>query len=232
MNSVKVKTVLGMVACLSIGSVLAQQMPNADALTKAMDAVQKRAANVLGEADRKSKPSDVVAPRVVPQFDQRNIGGVDPAAIAEQYKNLGKQATDADAPELIVFVSLSMPEASLKRIGEQARRAGAVVAFRGPKFGLKKGTWNASMEALKPVVDTGADVQIHPELFTRYNVSVVPTVVVAASPQAGCQEDACAAASAAVVGDVSLDYALDQLSERKDLVGKTARMRLDRLRNR
>lgn len=226
-----VKAAWGVAVCLSVGAVLAQQMPNTDAINKAMEAAQKRAANVLGEADRKSKPSDVVAPRVVPQFDQRNVVGVDPAAIAEQYKNLGKQATESDAPELIVFVSLSMPEASLKRIGEQAKRAGAVVAFRGPKFGLRKGTWTDSMAALKPVVDTGADVQIHPELFTRYNVSVVPTVVVASSPQAGCQEDACAAAFASVVGDVSLDYALEQLAERKDPIGKTARDRVKRLRN-
>lgn len=231
MKRLNAKAVLGLSVCLALGSVMAQQMPSDEVINKAMQAAQKKAGSVLGEADRQAKPSSATTQRPMPQLDPRTAIGVDPAAIAEQYKNLGKKTDDSDAPELIVFVSLSMPEASLKRIGQQAKQAGAVVVFRGTKFGLRKGTWIDSMNALKPVVDTGADVQIHPELFGRYNVSVVPTVVVAYSPKAGCQDDACAAMSAAVVGDVSLDYALDQLTSRTDTIGKIARDRLKRLRN-
>lgn len=222
---------IAVIVLLSIGVAVAQQLPKDEDLNKAMQQAQKKAASVLGDAERQSKPSSVVPQRVVPQIDPRVAGGVDPAAIAEQYKNLGKRATDSDAPAVMVFVSLSMPEEALRRVGQQAKQAGAVVVFRGVKNGLRKGSWADSINALKPVADTGADVQIHPELFGRYNVTVVPTVIVAASPQAGCQDDACAAQSASIVGDVSLDFALDRLTTRNDEIGKIARDRLKRLRN-
>lgn len=205
-------------------------MPSDEALKKAMDAARAKAATALDSAASQAQPSTVTPQRIVPDFSNSPAGGVDPARIAEQYRTLGKPA-ETDNPELIVFVSLSMPEESLKRIGEQAKRAGAVVAFRGLKYGLRNGGWNRSMEALKPVADTGADVQIHPELFARYNVRSVPTLVVASSPKQGCQEDACEAQSAAVAGDVSLDYALDHLADRRDEIGRIARERLKRLRN-
>jgi len=214
-----------------MGNALAQfTMPDDEALKNAMRAAQIRAASVLDTAERQAQPSSVVPPLKVPQFDPRTASGTDPAVLAEKYKQLGKP-TDSEAPELIIFVSVSMPVESLQRIGQQARQANAVVVFRGLKFGLRKGTMNDSMKAMKPVVDTGADVEIHPELFERYNVTTVPTVVVAAAPQAGCQDSACAAKSASVVGDVTLDYALERLTDRDDEVGRIARARLKRLRN-
>lgn len=211
---------------------VAQDMPSDDAINKAMQAAQKRAAGVLGQAEQRAAPSSVVPQRMMPRIDSPRPGeSVDPGQIAERYRDLVKKARESDAPELLVFVSLSMPEESLRRIGQQARKAGAVVVLRGTKHGLKKGTWIASINALKPITDTGADVQIHPELFGRYSVTAVPAVVVAASPQAGCQDDACAAKSAVVYGDVSLDYSLEQLSDRRDQIGMIARSRLNRLRN-
>lgn len=206
-------------------------MPNDEALKKAMEAAQKRAGKIMGDAEKTATPMPVLPQRVIPQFDARqNFSQLDPGAIAEQYKNLGKEAKDNDPPQVMIFASLSMPEEALKRLGVQAKQAGAVVIFRGLKYGLRKGAWTASMNALKPIADTGAEVQIHPELFARYNITAVPTLVVVSSPQSGCQDDACVAASAAVVGDVSLDYALDRLTIRTDAIGKIARERIRKLR--
>ena len=225
----ELKTVLGAAMLLVAGIALAQ-MPSDDAMNKAMQAAQRRAESVMGEAQRQALPNNVTMPRMIPKFDGASAGGVDPGAIAESYKNLGK-ASNSDAPQLMIFVSLSMPEESLKRIGAQAKKAGAIVGFRGLKYGLSKGAWTNSLNALKPIADTGAEVQIHPELFTRYNVTAVPTLVVAAAPKQGCQDDACAAQSASVVGDVTMDYALERLTDRKDEIGEIARTRMKRLRN-
>lgn len=225
------RLLVGLPVGLLLGSGMAQQLPSDEALNKAMQAAQRRAAGVLGDAERRAAPSPVAPQRIVPQLDPRTAVGADPAEIAERYRHIGNKATDSEAPEVIVFVSLSMPDEALRRVGRQAKQAGAVVVFRGVKNGLRKGTWVDSMNALKPIADTGADVQIHPELFARYNVTVVPTVVVAAAPQAGCQDDACAAQSASIVGDVSLDFALDRLAGRTDAIGAIARARLKRLRN-
>jgi conjugal transfer pilus assembly protein TrbC len=218
---------LSVALAAGLGYQLAQaQMPSDEALNKAMQAAQKRAGSVLGEAEQQALPNNVTMPRTLPNIAGQ--AGVDPAKLAEQYKKMGK-AEDTEAPQLMVFVSLSMPEAALKRIGEQARKAGAVLVFRGLKYGLRKGGWNDSLNALKPLATTGADIQIHPELFTRFNVTVVPTLVVTSSPKTGCQDDACAAKAASVVGDVTMDYALDQLTGRKDAIGEIARERRQRL---
>ena len=162
----------------------------------------------------------------------REKGTVDPAKIAQMYLDANKLAVNSDNPEVMIFVSLSMPPAALERIGKQAKKAGAVVFFRGLKYSLMdpKG-WTKSMQALEPISSTGADVQIHPELFTRFNVTAVPTVVVSSNPKEGCQDDACASYAASIAGDVSLDYALAQLEDRKDAVGEIARMTNQRLRN-
>jgi conjugal transfer pilus assembly protein TrbC len=208
-----------------------QMMPGSAAIDAAMHVPGQRAADALGQAQNQSQPNAVFPQRIVPPFAQNINAGVDPAAIAEQYKNLGRKPSNSDAPELMIFVSLSMPETSLKLLGQQAKQAGAVVVFRGLKYGLRKGTYTQSMQALKPIVGTGADVQIHPELFGRYHVTAVPTLVVSAAPQSGCQDDACAAQSAAVMGDVSLDYALERLTSRTDAIGNIARERLKLLRN-
>lgn len=162
----------------------------------------------------------------------REKGTVDPARIAQMYLDANKLAVNSDKPEVMIFVSLSMPPAALERIGKQAQKAGAVVFFRGLKYSLMdpKG-WTKSIKALEPISATGADVQIHPELFTRFNVTAVPTVVVSSNPKEGCQDDACASFSASVTGDVSLDYALAQLEDRKDAVGEIARMTNQKLRN-
>ena len=162
----------------------------------------------------------------------REKGAIDPARIAQMYLDANKLAVNSDNPEVMIFVSLSMPPAALERIGKQAKKAGAVVFFRGLKYPLTdpKG-WTKSIQALEPISSTGADVQIHPELFTRFNVTAVPTVVVSSNSKEGCQDDACASFAASVTGDVSLDYALAQLEDRKDAVGEIARTTNQKLRN-
>ena len=229
----QINTLLATLMMACAFGVQAQQpatgIPTDAAMEKAMRAVQQRATGALDGAQRQAAPGGGGVARIIPDF--QNAEGVDPAAIAENFKQGGPKPKDEDAPELIIFASLSRPEASLRKIGEQAKRAGAVVVFRGLKHGFAMGGWNRSMQALKPIADTGAEVQVHPELFTRYNVTAVPTVVVTATPQAGCQDDACAGQSASVLGDVTLDYALETLVDRKDQVGVIARKRIKLLRN-
>jgi len=208
-------------------------MPSEDALNKAMQATQRRAAGVmeeLGKTGNSVLPPAVAGQRGMPSLD--GAEGFDPAALAEKYRTMkeGMSKSAKDSDELVVFVSLSMPPAALNRIGEQAKKAGAIVVFRGLKYGLRKGAWADSMNALKPIADTGADVQINPELFERFNVQAVPTLVVSTSAPQGCQGNQCEGGSVALVGDVSIDYALQTLAPRKDAIGRIARERGARIR--
>jgi len=219
--------------------------PSEDALNKAMQATQRRAATVmdeLGKTGNGALPPAVAGQRGMPKLlpgdgtgpSSLSGEGFDPAALAAKYQSMKEATSKAskDSNELMVFVSLSMPPATLKRIGEQAKRAGAIVVFRGLKYGLRKGAWADSMNALKPIADTGADVQINPELFERFHIQVVPTLVVASSAPEGCQGNQCEAGSVSVVGDVSMDYALETLAPRKDAIGRIAREREAKIKGR
>lgn len=133
---------------------------------------------------------------------------IDPEQIMKQYQSLGKSQKPNE--DLIIFVSSSMPMAALEKLGRQAKSAGAVMVMRGLIGDLDKNGWNQTMEYIKPVAKTGASIQIHPDLFKQYNVTQVPTFVLATNGIVqGCNDDMCDANSIQAVGDASLDYVLE-----------------------
>ena len=168
----------------------------------------------LRAAPARTMPAVPVAPGRAP----------DPAAIAERHRAIASTATQA-GPELLVFVSFSMPHASLLRLAEQASRAGAVLVFRG----LAGATLRQMVERLQPLARTGAALQIHPEAFTRLGIEVVPTFVLADTIP-GCGEASCERPTRRVSGDVSLDHALERLARGDDVLARAAGARLLALR--
>lgn len=158
--------------------------------------------------------------------------GADPMAVAERYRRAGAQeARDNAGPDLLVFVSFSMPEASLKRVAAEAGKADAVLVFRGPKDGSLKKT----LQAFEPLARLGARAIIHPEAFTRHDVKSVP-VYVLDSPPGSCGEETAEETAGAcgdplrLAGDVSLDYALERMALSRSPMGREAEARLNRLR--
>lgn len=74
------------------------------------------------------------------------------------------------SPKLFVFISLSMPEASLKELGRQAQKHKAVLVMRG----LYQDSFVKTAQRLK---ELGMTVDIHPDLFEQHQVTVVPTFI-------------------------------------------------------
>jgi conjugal transfer pilus assembly protein TrbC len=210
-------------------------LPGDEAMTRAMEEARKRVGGsgreALDAATRRSTGQATASPQsATPRFELKGVPPspqqrADPLALARQYNDIQPGTGEDTRHNILVFVSLSMPEESLKRIGRDVRAAGGVVVLRGLKHGLVNGTWLKSMEAIKPLASTGAAVQINPELFQQFGVTAVPTTVVTARPvgDKGCGDGSCAAGVGTVVGDVSLEFALDRLSDRRDAVGKIAR---------
>jgi conjugal transfer pilus assembly protein TrbC len=162
----------------------------------------------------------------------RKVDIPDPAKMAEQMKD----AYAAMMPEdnLMIFVSTSMPAATLKLLGEQANRAGGILILRGFKGGMKKGALQATLKAMRPVAEGGGSFNIDPEAFTRFDVQVVPTFVLAA-PVQGCKdtpEQKCSMEASKLVGDVSLDYALEHWVKRGGRAGSIAEKYLNRMQRR
>lgn len=115
-----------------------------------------------------------------------------------------------NAVDLMVFVSLAMPEDTLKRLASQAERAGASLVLRG----LKNESMKDTAVAVRAISEKAA-WQINPPAFARFDIKTVPAFVLARSarPEAGNPSESCAPLDSfvSVTGDVSLDFALETI---------------------
>ena len=124
---------------------------------------------------------------------------------------------------IAIAVSLSMPRASLLKLGQDARDASLTLTFRGVGTEIQnrpdekpqtvaqrygKGLIARHMEDFKFLTDAGANVQIDPVLFARHNITDVPRVMVIPVCRSACER---AQAILVARGDVSLRYALEAL---------------------
>lgn len=146
--------------------------------------------------------------------------------------------TQKPLPQAFVLVSFSMPEASLERLARDAKDAGVPLVFRGvpetkPSSDSKLPLLNPqSLAAFQPLIESGADVQLNPELFSEFNVRQVPALII--KEESPASSDGCIKSAKAVIvpGDVTLGYALDRLIDRKDSIGDAARTLRAKLGNR
>ena len=131
-----------------------------------------------------------------------------------------------------------MPEASLERLARDAKDAGIPLVFRGvpetkASSDSKLPLLNPqSLAAFQPLIESGADVQLNPGLFSEFNVRQVPALII--REESSASSDGCIQSPKAVIvpGDVTLGYALDRLTDRKDSIGEAARALRAKLGNR
>ncbi len=119
---------------------------------------------------------------------------------------------------LLVFVSFSMPDASLRALGEVAHKAGASILFQG------------FSENSIPVMGThvrrvfGEDMEIgfgiDPTAFSRFEVTAVPTVIALKEPLQTCRTRHCkedvTPAHDRVTGNATLPFILETIAARGD----------------
>lgn len=134
-------------------------------------------------------------------------------------------------PGFFVFVSLAMPEPTLLRLVDQAARAKAAILIRG----FANNSLRETVVRIQQLIDQReVAVLIDPQAFDRYAVKRVPTFVLARD---GSRPTACAGGTCppptdfvSATGDVSLDYALDQLRRAAPRFASDAGVFLARLR--
>ena len=121
-------------------------------------------------------------------------------------------------PQLLIFVSLSMPEQSLKLWAEQAEKIKGKLLLKGFVDDSLQATIDETLRIFK---EPKADFLVHPEAFEKFNIDKVPAVVIA-SPD-DCLEDDCPAPLFDVVyGDTSLEDALNKIASSGEHHQKTA----------
>lgn len=134
-------------------------------------------------------------------------------------------------PGLMVFISFSMPEATLSRLVDQAARARASLVLRG----LVNGSLPETVTRVQQLIGTRrVSVQIDPQAFDRFSVIKTPSFVLVrdgAQPQS-CAAGTCFAADAYAMtaGDVSLGYALGFFQRSAPKLAKDAGSFLKRLK--
>ena len=181
-----------------------------------------------------------------PGADRRpaaSAAGIDIGALARQGRQLpgamNPGAGAAQEPALRIFVTLDMPQASLRRLVDQAERAGAVLVLRG----LKNQSMRQTVAAVGDLLGTRRVAwQIDPEAFEHYRVQAAPTFVLdlpslTLPNQRTVQNAQCAPGSCtdrppyvSVSGDVSLDYALQAIARRLPMAAPRALDLLGKLR--
>lgn len=166
----------------------------------------------------------------LPYYGHDVTAPIDPLEVARRFRNRQMDPDAVKDSDLLVFVSFSMPEASLRRIALESKKTGAVMVLRGFKNDSLKETIAASEVAS----GLGAKMMVHPELFTQYQIQDVPTFVLATPQESGCasSDNAQCVPYYAIKGDVSLHAVLERFAGRQDsqVLSSSAATRLARLR--
>jgi conjugal transfer pilus assembly protein TrbC len=162
--------------------------------------------------------------------------GIDIGALARQGSRIGGAMPPGvlppQEPALRIFVTLDMPQGSLRRLVDQAERAGAVLVLRGLKNQSMRQTVAAVSELLG---QRKAGWVIDPEAFERHGVEAAPTFLLTTGEDAPpCSATTCTVPRPfiSVSGDVSLDYALEHMVRRHPGAAAVAGPYLSRLRPR
>lgn len=136
------------------------------------------------------------------------IAKANPADMARQFSQSPVARPSPATPELMVFVSFSIPHESLVRIVEQSEKTGAKLVFRG--FTGDKLT-DMSKRVAGLIGGHRVEALIHPPAFVQFKVVQVPTLVISLATAENHLDNGCAQPDQyiKVTGDVGQDYALD-----------------------
>lgn len=126
----------------------------------------------------------------------------------------GQEPSINTPSDLYVFVSFSLGKTALLNLALDAKRYGATLVLRG----FKDGSYLKTVQALQKIIwKSGQGVIVDPELFTLFNVTAVPTIVLAKPFQLAALERTQTPLHDRLMGHVSLHYALEKFAELGDL---------------
>lgn len=150
-------------------------------------------------------------------------------AFAEPIQDRADALSTPHDPEILIFISFSMPIESIAQWSRQANRIQAPLIIRGLVN-------NSFGETQKKVAEFSGKEQggvvLDPRLFTAYGITQVPAVVVRqpsrpCPPTQSCGQDS---RFDVVAGDVGLDSALQAIADRGEEGAPLAQKALAQLR--
>jgi len=160
---------------------------------------------------------------------------VDLEALARGYAGQSDAMAQAQGltagPGLFLFVSLTMPRATLQGLVDQAARAKATIVIRG----FAKGSLRDTVTQVQDLIGKQqVAIQIDPLAFDRFAITKVPSFVLVrdGTRPVACANGSCAPADSFLrsTGDVSLDYALEYMQRSAPAFAPAAEPFLKRIR--
>lgn len=184
----------------------ADQASDEDLIRQGKELVKKYSAQVDKASDNPSIPSlntDANSP-LLQQHQSSRAGQKDFMDLATGKKKLSQ--VSAKKSELLIFVSFSLPEETLKQYSKQASEYGAVLVLRGFHNNSLQQT---KLRALS-VNPTGAEWDIAPATFKKFKIDRVPAIVLADATNESVLENGCAKEGdyLRVDGDISVHQSL------------------------
>lgn len=209
----------------AVTAVVAQTVEGLDigAISRRADAGSEDAARFVAEVSRRgealrdeaqdaaARGDANLARQAVSERTGKPTGGVDFDAMI---KGIAGGGDTGQAPQLIVFASLSMPPEVLRPLLADTSKAGGIVVFQGfPNNSVK-----AFSEGLSRVIDKGDKLEgigIDPRLFRAFHVRAVPTYVAVSSDFDLCDGLTCTTQTPPhdmMSGNVTLRYVLESFA--------------------
>jgi type-F conjugative transfer system pilin assembly protein TrbC len=147
--------------------------------------------------------------------------GVDMDVLMARYDELGT-VQQAEGDQLLVFISSSVPKASLRLLARQAAAVGAPLVLRG----VTGESFPATAEFMRDIYgddEPRARAMIDPTLFSRFDVRQAPAFVLVPSGACVAGIRNCPDLTPVhVAGDVTLDYTLDFIARTRPEFRATA----------
>ena len=110
-----------------------------------------------------------------------------------------QQDSRVQGSSLVVFVSFSMPKASLVELSDQSLKYNATLVLRG----ICEGSFLKTKEKILEINPNGLRLDIHPDLFKQYDIKRVPTFVLVKNGKEVSR----------LSGNVTLEFASSKLME-------------------
>ncbi len=225
---------LSLVGGLAALAIAQDQQPSIEDLvnqaSKKSDAMAGQLGGISGTVQQRVQTYQTQASALTQDNGARIRKGLGIYGQGYNQDSLEPQVSDKDGV-VYAAVSLSMPVPALRALVKDAHKAGVQVVIQGPVHGSFKET----ISLMRSIFSQGdiEGIAIDPRVFEQYHIERAPAFVAAPAQVSGCDQGLdCVRPDVPhdiLRGNVTLEYALKQLSERGDAAPLAAKEALQRL---
>jgi len=161
---------------------------------------------------------------------QDDLAALQAASQFAASQRVNAQGEAKQLPPVMVFISFSMPRESIIAYLRDAQTFHASVVIRGLINNSFKDTFKVMAELVKEA--NGGGVELNPIAFDQFHIRQVPSVIVLPRGSEGLKQSSCQVDRDydQITGNITLQAALREISQRGQIGAKEAEVALARLK--